>query len=132
MASCRAAPLVIAVLAGMALAGCVSPQARCFAEATAEYRLAWRAARDLEADLARGFSRRPVEIVALAPVTCHDAGVRKTCLVEQRRWQTREVAIDAPAHRDRLVALRAEMDALRPAAMAAAAPCGYDGTAPAP
>lgn len=107
------------------LAGCLSPEAQCFAEATAEFRGPWREARTIEADLARGYALHRVEVIRLAPVTCHERGIRGTCLVEQRDWEVRAVAIDEGLHRARLAALEARMDALRPGAMAAAAPCGY-------
>ncbi|GGD25993.1 hypothetical protein [Sinisalibacter lacisalsi] len=109
------------------LAGCggLSPEARCFAEATAEYRGPWREARRIEADLVRGHALHRVEVIRLAPVDCHEGGQRNTCLVERREWELRPVAIDEGLHRARLATLEARMAALRPAAMAAAAGCGY-------
>jgi hypothetical protein len=121
----RLLPAPLAFLCLVLLAGCLSPEARCFAEATAEYRGPWREARKIEADLARGHALHRVEVIRLAPVTCHESGIRGTCHVEQRDWEVRAVAIDVGLHRARLAALDARMDALRPAAMAAAAPCDY-------
>lgn len=118
-----AAPAVLLV-SGL-LTGCLSPEAACFAEATAAYRGPWREARGIEADLARGHALRRVEVTRLETVTCRKGGERESCLVEARRTDTRAVGIDADHLRARLAALEARMDALRPAAMAAAAPCGY-------
>ena len=115
----------------LGLAGCLSPQAQCFAAASAGYRALWRAAQEIEADLARGYALHRTETRALAPITCHEDGVRRTCLVEQRRDVVQRRPIDREDARARLAALRAEMDRRRPEAMAAAALCG-DRAAPRP
>jgi len=111
------------------LAGCgppvLSPEAQCFAEATAHYRGPWREARRIEAELAQGYAIERTRTTRLAPITCHEGGRLGTCLAEHRETNLRRVPIDVAWHRARLAALEARMDALRPAAMAAAAACGY-------
>jgi len=121
----RRSHAVLSLLAITLLAGCLSPQARCFAGATSEYRAVWRAARTVEADLARGFALHRLESETLALSTCRVAGAPETCLVERRLWSETPVAIDVVAHQAKLAELEARLAQLRPAAMAAAAPCEY-------
>lgn len=111
-------------------AGCgapLAPEAQCFADATIAYRAAWRGAETLRADLARGYALHSREIKVAQAVPCRVAGARSTCLANGRETLTFPVAIDRANHTARLAALEAKMNALRPTAMAAAAPCGYDG-----
>lgn len=119
------------------LVGCgppaLSPEAQCFAEATAHYRGPWREARRIEEELARGYAIERSRRTRLAPVTCHEGGRLGTCLAEHRETNLRRVPIDVVWHRARLAALKARMAALRPSAMAEAAACGYgDGAGPRP
>jgi len=111
------------------LAGCgppaLSPEAQCFAEATAHYRGPWREARRIEEELARGYAIERTRRTRLAPVTCHEGGQLGTCFAEQPETHLRRVPIDVAWHRARLATLEARMAALRPAAMAAAATCNY-------
>lgn len=121
-------PLGLAALAALALAGCapaLSPEAQCFAAATVEYRAAWRAAEALRADLARGYALHPVALPVTRAVSCSWQGTREICLHTGREEVALPVAADRAALEARLAAAEARMDTLRPAAMAAAAPCGY-------
>lgn len=119
------------------LAGCgmaLSPEAQCFADATFEYGAAWRGAETIRGDLARGYALfRPYgqNTARLAGVPCRVAGRLDTCLGTQRHRVVIPVSIDRAELRARLAVLDAKMARLRPAAMAAAAPCGYgDRAAP--
>jgi hypothetical protein len=117
-------------------AGCapppLPPEAQCFAAATAQYRGPWREARRIEAELARGYAIERTRATRLAPISCHEGGRRGTCFAEHRETSLRRVPINLEWHRARLAALEARMAALRPAAMAAAAPCGYGARAALP
>lgn len=119
----RLAPLAIV----LALAGCapLSPEAQCFADATIEYREAWRGVRTIDADLARGYGIREQEIRVAQAVTCREAGRMSTCLENVRERFEVPVPIDREALTVRRATLVARMAALRPAAMKAAAHCGY-------
>lgn len=64
---------VMPVLIGVVLhiAGCaapLSPEAQCFAEATAAYRTAWRTAKATRADLDRGYALHEVDLARAAAV----------------------------------------------------------------
>ena len=119
-------PAIVAL--ALPLTGCaqqLSPQARCFAEATVEYRAAWRAARAIRADLDRGYALHHAEIRLAQAVPCRVKGVRSTCLDDARQTRALPVAIDRAALARRLSGVEAKLEALRPAAMDAAAPCGF-------
>lgn len=110
------------------LAGCgaaLPPDAQCFAEATIEYRAAWRGAEQIRADLARGYALYKQPVVEPVSVPCRVAGARDSCFGTRKVWRATPVAIDRAWQLERLAELEARMEALRPAAMAAAAPCGY-------
>jgi len=121
----KASHAILALCALGLLAGCLSPPARCFAEATADYRAIWRAARALEADLARGYALHRSDSQELTLSTCRAGGTAGPCLVERPRVRETPVAIDIGDHQSRLAALQVRLEELRPAAMAAAAPCGH-------
>lgn len=110
------------------LAGCgaaLPPDAQCFAEATIEYRAAWRGAEQIRADLARGYALHKQRVVEPVAVPCRVAGARDSCFGTRKVWRVMPVAIDRAWHLERLADLTRRMEALRPAAMAAAAACGY-------
>lgn len=120
-------PLLLAL--GLLATGCaapLSPEAQCFAEATVAYRAAWRSAQAIRVDLDRGYALHPVELRGAEAVPCRIDGARANCLAEANRVTEMPVAIDPAALSRRLAALEARMDRLRPAAMARAAPCGFD------
>ncbi|GKY88296.1 hypothetical protein [Sinisalibacter aestuarii] len=105
------------------LAACSSlpPEAQCFADATIEYRAAWRGVQQIDADLARGYGLRRQEIRIAQTFAC-GAG---RCLMQGREELAFPTPIDAGALRARRQVLIARLDALRPAAKAAALRCGY-------
>ncbi len=110
------------------LTGCapsLTPEARCFAEATVEYRAAWREAQALRADLARGYTLVRAEVGQVQAVPCRVEGKLSTCLHEGGSPLALPIPVDRPALEKRLATLDARMAALRPAAMERAAPCGY-------
>ncbi|MCB1328223.1 MAG: hypothetical protein KDK28_01590 [Maritimibacter sp.] len=110
-------------------AGCtapLSPEAQCFAEATVDYRAAWRGAQAIRADLDRGYALHPVAYRGVDAVPCRIDGARSSCLYGTDRVAELPVAIDRADLGRRLAALEARMDRLRPTAMARAAPCGFD------
>lgn len=112
----------------LVVAGCgaaLSPEAQCFADATIEYRAAWRGAEQIRADLARGYALHKLDVVEPVAVPCQVAGARDTCFGTRNVKRAIPVAIDRGWLIERLTALEAKKDALRPAAMAAAAPCGF-------
>lgn len=117
--------LTLALLALTACGADLSPEARCFADATVAYRGAWRGAEKIRADLARGYALHEREIKVAQAVTCRVAGRLDTCLGNARERITIPVAIDRAALKARLAALETRMDTLRPTATEAAAPCGY-------
>lgn len=104
----------------------LAPEAQCFAAATVEYRTAWRGAQAIRADLDRGYALHPSEVRQAEAVPCRIGGARASCLANTSRTHEIPVAIDRADLERRLAALEAEMDRLRPAAMARAAPCGFD------
>ncbi len=113
---------------GLHLTGCAAPlseEAQCFADATVEYRAAWRAAQTARADLDRGYALHHAEFRRAEVVPCRVEGARSSCLYNGRETLAIPVAFDRAALDARLATLEARMDRLRPAAMAAAAPCGY-------
>ena len=126
-----AAPLsFVPVLMAIALhtTGCatpLAPEAQCFADATTEYRAAWRAAEAIRTDLDRGYALHPVPVRQAEVVTCHVDGARSNCLQEVNRTEHLPVAIDRGALERRLATLEARMDRLRPPAMERAAACGF-------
>lgn len=125
-------PLVLPLLVVAGLSGCapeLSPEARCFAAATVEYRAARREAARIRQDLARGYGLHQTRIDVARAVPCRVAGARSSCVEAGRERLTLPVAIDTAELRARLAVLTARMAALRPPAMAAAAPCGYRGAA---
>lgn len=111
-------------------AGCgtpLTPEVQCFADTTIGYRAAWRGAAKIRADLARGYALHRREIKLAQAVPCRMAGTRGTCLANGRETLTIPVAIDRAAFTKRLATLEATMNALRPAAIEASAPCDYTG-----
>lgn len=119
-------PVFIAL--ALHITGCsspLSPEAQCFADATIAYRAAWREARAVRADLDRGYALHEETVPVVQAVACRFEGARRDCLYQGRQVVSVPVAIDRRALGDRLTVLEAEMAALKPAAMAAAAPCGY-------
>lgn len=119
-------PVFIAL--ALHVTGCASPlsrEAQCFADATVAYRAAWREAGTVRADLQRGYALHEERVRLPRAVPCRVDGVRGTCLAEDQETLAFPVAIDRAALAARLAVLEAEMAALKPAAMAAAAPCGY-------
>lgn len=123
------APALLAV----AVAGCspLPPAAQCFADATIEYRAAWRGVRAIDGDLARGYRLRHESLRVARAVPCRREGRPSTCLANATERLDLPVPIDTKALRVRREALVSRMDRLRPSAMAAAAPCGYgDWTVP--
>jgi hypothetical protein len=116
------------------LAGCtsLSPEAQCFADRTIDYRAAWRGVQRIDADLARGYGVQVQEFRVAQAVTCRVGGQRGTCLGNGTQRLEIPVPIDVAVLQTRRAMLIERMDALRPAAMAASAPCGYgnrsDGT----
>lgn len=120
-------PLLLAL--GLFATGCaapLSPEAQCFAEATVEYRAAWRGAQAIRADLDRGYALHPVELRGVEAVPCRLDGARSSCLYGTDRVAELPVAIDRADLDRRLATLEARMDRLRPAAVARASPCGFD------
>ena len=119
-------PVFIALV--LHLSGCaetLSQQAQCFADATASYRAAWRTAQAIRADLDRGYALHHEEVRIAQAVPCRVDGLRSSCLHDGRQTLALPVAIDRVVLANRLATLEAKMDVLRPAAMQAAAPCGY-------
>jgi len=123
-----------AIATALHLSGCVapmSPEAQCFAAATVDYRAAWREAEAVRADLDRGYALHHEELRLPRAVSCRVGAAWGSCIEERREVLALPVGIDLAVHSARLSDLEAEMDALRPAAMTRAAPCGYGGRAPA-
>jgi hypothetical protein len=117
----------IALFALFALAGCapLSPEAQCFADATIDYRAAWRGVRTIDANLARGHGIKEQQIGLAQAVPCRVGGRPGNCLDNRRVTLEIPVPIDREALIARRAALVARMAALRPAAMKASAHCGY-------
>lgn len=115
------------VLLVLAAPGCspLSPEARCFADATIAYRAAWREAQAIRADLARGYAVHSEDIRTVVAVPCRVAGARSACLGNTRDRIKIPLATDRVTLTNRLAALEVRMEALRPAAMEGAARCGY-------
>ncbi|RME18265.1 MAG: hypothetical protein D6801_01725 [Alphaproteobacteria bacterium] len=116
------------MLSALVLGACspaLSPEAQCFADATIDYRAAWRGVQQIDADLARGYGLRRSEAQGVEAVPCREGGRRAMCLANTRKAVLVPVPIDAETLRARRVHLKAKMEALRPQAMAAAAPCGF-------
>ncbi len=105
--------------------GTPPPEAMCFAQATEEYRKHWRLARKLERDLARGYGLHESERRYLEAYSCYENGVSGPCFYNMRERVKRPYGIDRDESRARLQNARAQMARLRPAAEAAARPCGF-------
>lgn len=121
-------PIALVMLALLAACGAsMAPEAECFAAATIAYRGAWRGAEKIRADLARGYALHPARITMARAVPCRVGGRKGTCLGNATERIEMPLAIDRADLQARLEALNARMDALRPAAQRAAAPCGYTG-----
>ncbi|MEZ5720234.1 MAG: hypothetical protein R3D59_00060 [Paracoccaceae bacterium] len=127
-----AAPLsLVPVFLALALhiSGCaapLTPEAQCFAEATVDYRAAWREAEAIRADLDRGHALERLDSRQAEALPCRaDDGARAYCLYETHSTLLLSVPIDRAALTRRLAALEEKMDRLRPPAMARAAPCGF-------
>ena len=120
------APALVALALHLsACAAPLSPDAQCFAAATADYRAAWREARTLRADLDRGYALHRQIVPRPRVVSCRASGRLDSCLAISEESLALPVAIDGATHARKLAALEARMDALRPAAMKRAAPCGF-------
>lgn len=120
-----------ALLACLALAACYTPQQgltpyqRCMAGPSAEYRALWRAAREAEANLARGYRLVQVEVPTMRSTICRDGAGRRDCLAPDHRPARIPLPIDRDQEQARLANLDAKLDALRPAALTAVeARCG--------
>lgn len=116
---------VLLVLAACTGPAALTPEARCFAEATVDYRAQWRRAKTARADLDRGYALTVQSLPVASATDCSATDNPADCLVNERRRIVLPVAIDPTLTRARLARAEARMDALRPVAMAAAAPCGY-------
>lgn len=119
----------VSVFAALALhladgAAPLSPQTQRFADATIEYRTAWRAARALGADRDRGYALQHATIRQAQALPCRVKGAHCTGLHDDGATVAMSVAVDRAVLERRLGAQDVRMEAFRPAAMHTAAPCG--------
>lgn len=113
--------------AGLALAGCATPQQTCIAAATRDLGLLDQRIAETRATLARGHAVDREEVIRTRTVLCRsgdeDGPVFDLCEVEYAHLDIRPRAVDLAAERRNLAAMVAQRTGVERAASAAAQRC---------
>lgn len=119
--------LIFLLPLGLLLSACATPRERCIADATRDQVVVTQLVAQLEADLARGYGMKSVQVVTPVWRPCHGwyhhPGAPMMCWRDEISMVQKPVPIDLAATKARLAELKAKQADLANATPARVAAC---------